>query len=126
MYRVDIINRGESDFTVKSKDYEFIVDTKGKGITPSDTFLAGLGTCIGIYVRKFCRASRLELRGFRIIVEAEYNEEPPICFKVINVSLDLKGLGLDEQGKNVVLHFIEKCPIHTTLKTNPQINFNLI
>ena len=35
MYHVDIVNSGDSSFKVQSKDYEFFVDTKGKGVTPN-------------------------------------------------------------------------------------------
>lgn len=51
MYHVDIENNADSSFTVKSRDYEFIIDTKGKGITPPDTLLASIGSCIGVYSR---------------------------------------------------------------------------
>lgn len=51
MYNVNITNNGDYLFNVKSKDYEFNVDVKGKGITPPDTLLASLGTCVGVYVR---------------------------------------------------------------------------
>ena len=53
MYKVTIESYGESGFVVKSADYEFIIDNKGKGITPPDTFLASLGSCIGVYIRKY-------------------------------------------------------------------------
>ena len=53
MYHVDIANAGDYSFSVKSKDYEFIVDVKGKGISPPDTLLASIGTCIGVYLRKY-------------------------------------------------------------------------
>ena len=48
MYHVEVTGTGASAFKVKSKDYEFIIDTKGKGITPADTLLASLGSCIGV------------------------------------------------------------------------------
>ena len=52
MYHVDMTNTGDYFFKVKSKDYEFSVDIKGKGITPPDALLASLGSCVGVYVRK--------------------------------------------------------------------------
>lgn len=90
MYRVEVKNSGDSTFNVQSKDYEFIIDTKGKGITPSDTLLASLGSCIGVYIRKYVEGAKLPLGEFSIIIEAEFGKEKPISFKIINVLIDLK------------------------------------
>lgn len=121
MYRVEIANQGGSLFKVKSKDYEFTIDTKGKGITPPDTLLASLGSCIGVYIRKFMEGMRLSLKEFTVTVEAELSKEPPICFKEINLAIDLKDSPLDEERKEALLRFIKNCPIHNTLKVNPVV-----
>jgi len=125
MYRVDITNDGDFSFKVKSDDYGFAMDRRGKGITPSATFLASLGACIGVYLRRYSEGTKLGLKEFSITVEAEFNREPPVHFKEINVAIDLKGLELDERRKDALLSFIKNCPIHNTLKANPIINLNL-
>lgn len=149
MYRVEISSNPDSTFRVKSPDYEFVIDTKGRGITPPDTLLAGLGSCIGVYLRKYCEGSALtpletappkggasdtcdvlSLKGltlddFKITVEAEFSKERPVGFKEINVSIDLKGAQLDERRKAGLLEFIKNCPIHNTLKMNPAISVKI-
>ncbi|MBU1090571.1 MAG: OsmC family protein [Candidatus Omnitrophica bacterium] len=57
MYHVDIVNTGEYAFKVKAKDYEFVMDPRGKGVTPPDALLASLGTCIGVYLRKYAEGA---------------------------------------------------------------------
>lgn len=126
MYRVEIASSTGSSFKAKSGDYEFLIGTKGKGITPPDTLLAALGSCIGVYIRKYCEGSKFRLDNFNIAVEAEFSKEAPIGFKQINVSLDLKGAQLDEPRKQALLAFIKNCPIHNTLKINPSIDVKLI
>lgn len=126
MYRVDIINSGDSSFKVKSKDYEFIVDTKGKGVTPPDALLASLGACMGVYIRKYAEGAELALGEFAISVEAEFCKEIPIYFKTINICIDLKGIKLDECRQKVMLEFIKNCPVHNTLKNNPLIEIKII
>ena len=125
MYRVDITNSGDSLFRVKSKDYEFVVDTKGDGITPPDALLASLGSCIGVYIRKYAEGAKLGLREFSLSVEADFSQEKPVCFRLINVKVDLKGAKLDERRINALLEFIKNCPVHNTLKLNPQIEVNM-
>jgi putative redox protein len=127
MYRVEVAsNNPDTSFKVKSGSHEFVIDTKGKGITPSDTLLASLAACIGVYIRKYCEGSKLTLDNFSITAEAEFSKEKPVGFKEINVSIDLKGAALDERRRNALLEFIKNCPIHTTLHMNPAVNAKII
>ena len=125
MYRVDITNAGDYSFKVKAKDYEFLVDTKGKGITPPDTLLAGLGTCVGVYLRKYAEGAKLALPEFNVSVEADMSKEPPVCFRKINVSVDLKGAKIDERRLQAILEFMKNCPVHNTLKNNPEVELKI-
>ena len=121
MYSVEVTNKGTSCFNVKSKDYEFVIDTNGKGITPPDTLLASLGSCVGVYIRKYAEGAKLALGKFSVKVEADFAPEKPICFKDIRVKIDLGGLKLDEKRLGALLTFIKNCPVHNTLKGDPSI-----
>ena len=125
-YHVDVVNSGSSSFEVRSKDGQFTVDTDGKGITPPDTLLAGLGTCFGVYVRKYCEGAKIPLNGFSISVDADFAKERPVCFRQIRIALDLDGLSLDERRKASLLGFVKNCPVHNTLKNDPEIVLNII
>ncbi len=126
MYKIEVTGHSASAFKVKSKDYEFIVDIKGAGITPPDTLLASLGSCIGVYLRKYCEGTKITLGDFKITVEADLGSEQPLCFRKINVSIDLYGLEFDERRKEALLRFLKNCPVHNTLEARPQVEFNLI
>lgn len=125
MYQVEITNSGEYSFRVKSKDYEFIVDTKGKGVSPPDALLASLGSCIGVYLRKYAEDAKLALPEFSISVEADFSKERPVCFRKIEVRIDLKGLQLDARRLTAMQEFIKNCPVHNTLKQNPEVEIKL-
>ncbi len=125
MYKVEITNKGEMIFNVKSGDSELIIDAKGKGFTPPDALLAGLGSCIGVYIRKFAEGADLAINGFCVTVEADLSKEAPICFRIINASIDLKGFQMDERRKNTLIHFIKNCPVHNTLKIGPDVNIDI-
>jgi uncharacterized OsmC-like protein len=125
MYHVDIANAGDYSFSVKSKDYEFIVDVKGKGISPPDTLLASIGTCIGVYLRKYTEGARLALPEFNISVDAEFSKEAPICFRKIDVNVDLKGTKFNEQRLKAMHEFVKNCPLHNTIKNNPELALNI-
>lgn len=125
MYHVDIVNTGDSKFKVKSADGEFTVDTKGAGMTPPDTLLASVGSCIGVYIRKYCEGSRLPITGFTIAVDADFTNQPPMRFRDIKVSIDLKGAAIDDRRKRAMLEFIKNCPVHNTLKNDPSFIINI-
>ena len=126
MYQVEVTHEKDYTFAVKSKDYQFKVDVKGGGITPPDTLLASLGSCIGVYVRKYADGAKLSIENFIINVTAEFSKEPPARFREIQVHLDLKGAQLDERRKKALLEFIKNCPVHHTLEANPRIDINIL
>lgn len=125
MYHVDITNTGDYSFKVKSKDYEFLVDTKRKGITPPDALLASLGTCVGVYVRKYVEGAKLALSEFNVSVDADFSKETPVCFRKINVNVDLKGTQLDDRRMKAMHEFVKNCPVHNTIKNNPEIEIKI-
>lgn len=126
MYKVEVVSSSDSPFKVKAENYEFTIDIKGRGASPPDTLLASLAGCLGVYIRKYCDGSGLNLGNFGITAEAEFGQDKPAGFRKINVSLDLKGAQLDERRKKALLEFIKNCPIHNTLKMNPAVDIKII
>lgn len=125
MYRVEVSSEGAYKFNVKSKDYEFLVDVNGKGVTPPDALLASLAACVGVYIRKYADGAKLDLGDFTVSAEADLGKAPPYYFRQINVAVDLKGKELDERRKKALLEFIKNCPVHNTLKNDPVVNIAL-
>ena len=126
MYRVEISSSARQSFHVKSKGHEFTIDSKGEeGITPPDVLLASLASCVGVYIRKYIEGAKLEISQFSVSAEADFSSEAPICFKKINVSVDLKGVKLDERRLKAMSEFIKKCPIHNTLKNDPEVDIKI-
>ncbi|MDO8489199.1 MAG: OsmC family protein [Candidatus Omnitrophota bacterium] len=125
MYKVEITHNSDFAFTVKTGQSEFIIDAQGKGLTPLDALLAGLGSCAGVYIRKYAQGSKLNLENFKINVSAELYSESPFSFRQIRVDIDLKNCQLDERRQKALLEFIKNCPAHNTLKGNPVIEFKI-
>ncbi len=126
MYSVDIINNGGPDFQILSEGHGFSLDTKGSGVSPSAAFLASLGACIGVYLRKYMDSARIESKGFKVKVEAEFKKDPRYHFQDINVSIDLKGLDLEDRRKQALLRFVKNCPVHNTLESSPHVDISII
>ncbi|MCX5693985.1 MAG: OsmC family protein [Candidatus Omnitrophica bacterium] len=126
MYNVEITHNQDLAFTAKSGQGEFVIDAQGQGITPLDALLAGLGSCIGVYIRKYAQGAKLDLKNFKINVSGDLGSQSPFSFKLINVQLDLRNAGLDDRRQRALLEFIKNCPAHNTLKGNPVIEFKLL
>ena len=126
MYKIEVTHNQDLAFSVKAGESEFIVDAKGKGLTPLDALLAGLGSCVGVYIRKYAEGSKLTIENFKVNVSAELSKDSPLSFRQINVDIDLKSCSIDERRQRALLEFIKNCPAHNTLKANPLIEFKLI
>lgn len=125
MYRVEVTNTKNSMFNVKSKGHEFTIDIAGNGVTPPDTLLASLASCIGVYIRKYAEGTNLALKPFKIKSEAEFSKEKPVCFREINVEIDFCENELDEKRKASILRFVQNCPVHNTLKAGPEMKVGI-
>ncbi|MFH1190488.1 MAG: OsmC family protein [Candidatus Omnitrophota bacterium] len=123
MYRVEVSSEGASyRFNVKAGGYGFAIDASGKGVTPPDALLASVGSCVGVYLRKYSDGAKLQIKDFRISVEGDLGKAPPYRFSRIDVSIDLMGAELDERRRAAMLAFIKNCPVHNTLKSSPDVN----
>lgn len=125
MYKVEVTNNAGYNFEVLSNNYKFNIDIKGDMITPPDTLLASLASCMGVYIRKYADGAKLDLNGFKVTAEAEFSKEPPACFRVIKVTFDFNGKILDERRQKALLEFIKNCPVGNTLSTNPVIEVKI-
>ena len=125
MYQVKIAHIKDVSFEVQSGSANFIIDAQPGGLTPPDALLAALGSCVGVYIHKYSQGSKLGLENFDISVEAEFAKESPIGFKEIKVAVDLKGAKLDERRKLALLEFVKNCPVHNTLRGDPEVKIKL-
>lgn len=125
VYKVEIKNSGGTRFRVRAEGYEFDIDSKGGGCPPPSALLAGLGSCIGVYLRKYAEGAKMELPEFTVTAEGELEGPAPFAFRKINIRVDFRGAAMDDRRKKSILAFIRNCPVHHTLKTPPEINIDL-
>jgi len=125
VYKVEVSHRKDLVFQAKAGGAQLLIDAKGSGFTPLDALLAGLGSCIGVYIRKYAAGAKLAVENFKLSVEAELSQEPPLRFRQINVYLDLGGAQLEERRLGPLLEFIKNCPVHNTLKGNPEVSIKV-
>jgi uncharacterized OsmC-like protein len=123
MYKVDISCKEDSVFNVTSGEAKVTIDMAEKeNLGPLPTLLAALGSCMGVFLRRYADNMKLPIKEFSISVEAELEKTPVMSFRKINVAIDLKSAPLDQAKKDGLMRFINNCPVHNTLHGNPEIN----
>jgi uncharacterized OsmC-like protein len=125
MYKAEIVHKQGLSFDVKAGKGAFTVDAEGNGVNPLEALLAALGTCVGVYVRKYSEGAKLGLDNFKVCVSAELSKDPALSFKQIDVDIDLSASPIDERRRGALLSFIKNCPVHNTLEVKPAIEFKL-
>jgi uncharacterized OsmC-like protein len=126
MYKVEVNNSGDYLFEVQARDNKFVIDPLGKGISPGETLLASLGSCMSFFCRRYIESANLGIKDFSVILEGEFTRDAPVSLKEIRVLLDFKGSRIEDKRKTALLEFIKNCPIGNTLQANPAITVNTI
>ncbi len=126
MYKVNIISKSGYTFTIGGDGFEFNIEAKEEGASPSDIFLASLGSCVGVYVRKYLNGAKVQSDKFSVEVESDLSKDRPISFREIKISIRLDGVEINEQRKKSLLRFIKNCPIHNTLNLAPAISCEIL
>jgi uncharacterized OsmC-like protein len=125
MYKAEVTAAGGYRFNAKTKDGQITIDAKSGAISPPDTLLASLGSCMGVYIRKYAEGSKLPLGDFTVTVEADLGREAPYRFAAISAVIDLKGAAIDDRRKAALIEFIKNCPVHNTLKASPEVTVRI-
>lgn len=126
-YKVETVNRGDSIIHVKSKSGEMIVDLDGKiALTPLEVFLSSLAACLSFYIKKFAKSANIQMDLFKIEIDSDLVLDNGYKFKNINVSIDTNGAVLDDAKKNSLIQFVKNCPVHNTLRSQPEIDIKII
>lgn len=125
MYHVDVSCKEDNVFDVTSGEAKMTIDFSEKNFGPLPTLLASLGSCVGVYLRRYADNMKLPIKEFSVSVEADLVKEQPMGFRKISVAIDLKGARLDETKMTGLMRFVQNCPVHNTLHGSPEINFEL-
>jgi len=118
---------GGQKFSALCRQHEIIIDQpkeKGgtdQGMNPLEVLLVALGSCTGVYAKTYCQSSGVETKDLEISVSSSLTKEAPFRFKDISVKINL-GQDIAER-KGALRNFINNCPVGSTLRNSPNIDF---
>ena len=113
--RVDATFLGQTIHTDQAKEN----GGDGSAPEPYATFLASLGTCVGIYVLEFCRARNLPTEGIGIVQRHDFH---PVTHKLENVRIEIQlPEGFPDKYRKAVQRAADLCAVKRTILNPPKL-----
>lgn len=92
-------------------------------LTPTELFIAALGTCAGVYVLNFAKRHDLPVEGLRIEVDYSYAERPR---RVGSVQIRVRmPQPVGEQEGVALQRVAEQCLVHNSLRQPPEVTISV-
>lgn len=121
--------RGGIAFEAKARQHSLTIDLaqeKGgedSGMNPPEIFMASLGSCIGVYVVRYCKNAKIDAEGLSIDLEWQLSDDKT---KISEIKARI-ALPKAEVGKRdkAILEVAHHCLIHNTILCQPQIHMTL-
>jgi uncharacterized OsmC-like protein len=114
---------------VEVRNHHLVVDQpaeeggQDRGMTPTEMFVASLGTCIGYFALRFCQRHKIQTDGLKISMEWDYAEQPHRVGAIrVHASFPMK---LEPALKARLQKVLEGCTVHQSLTHPPKITVNL-
>jgi putative redox protein len=96
---------------------------KDQGITPTEMFIASLGTCMGYYAARFCQRHKMQMTGLKVYLAWDYAERP---HRIGTITVRVNVPGEWDPGLKERLHkVIEGCTVHQSIIVPPKIHIEI-
>lgn len=121
-----VTHEGGAQFAAQVRSHRIVVDQsvrgggKDAGPEPLELLGAALGTCVALYVQRFCQARELSFEGMRVEVEQHAAANPNRIARFV-VRVLLPG-GIPERYAAPLERAARSCPAHNTLVRGAEVD----
>lgn len=112
-------------FKAKCGEHEVLTDQHqpeggtDKALTPAELFVASLGTCLGVYIVRFCQHHNLPTFGLKIFLDWTVAKDP---WRIGAIKADIHyPHKLSENERQGLMRFAKACFVHETIRQQPEI-----
>ncbi len=124
-----IAYKGGKKFIATSRGQQMIIDLpveKGgtdKGMTPPETFIAALASCMGVYILNYCKNVKINTNNMLLSVQWE-KALNPARISDVKVKIELPKM-LNKDRQDALIKVAEHCLVHNTIHTPPNVEVSL-
>src|SRR5581483_1901371 len=133
MSTITTLYKGDMNLEAVMGENRLVIDVpksiggKGRGPTPSDLFVASLGSCVAAFVADYCERVGLDTTGLSVDVsfEAEGDPDCPTCLTDLEVVVNLPNAEAGDR-EEAIRRVAEHCPVHETVEFSlKEIDFQI-
>jgi uncharacterized OsmC-like protein len=88
--------------------------------TPTELFVAGLGSCVAFFGGRYLERHHLSTNGFGVDCSFDYAEDRPARVAAITISVVLPET-FPAERREAFLAVVEHCTVHNSMTTTPEI-----
>jgi putative redox protein len=131
MAKITTYYKGDMLFESKLGNHRILIDVPAgmgggdRGPTPPEVFIASLGSCVGAFVAKYCNHAGVDPQNMSVDVTYDKVEHPTRLVN-LKVKVNLPNGKCKGGRKKALLRAAEHCPVHETISTLENIDFELV
>lgn len=120
---------GGTQFTGSARGHSIKIDLPAEhdgtdtGLMPGELLLASLGSCMGVFVTRYCKTAGIDCEGMTIDLESE-REDNPRRIARIRASIKIPA-GVPEERRAALHRTAEACLIHETIRMSPHLTIDI-
>ncbi|MBI5788093.1 MAG: OsmC family protein [Candidatus Schekmanbacteria bacterium] len=125
-----IAYKGSKKFLATCRGHQMIIDLpedqegSDAGMTPPETFVASLGSCMGVYILNYCRNVKINPTDMLISVDWEKGANPA---RISHIKVNVKIPRMtQEDRKEALIKVAEHCLVHNTIHNPPKVEIELL
>lgn len=124
-----IAYKGGKKFIATCRGQQIIIDLpveqegNDEGMTPPETFIASLASCMGVYVLNYCRNVKINPNNMLLSVSWDKASNPA---RINNIKVEIRlPKMLDQERREALIKVAEHCLVHNTIHTPPKLEVSL-
>ena len=129
MAMMKVKHEGGMSSSINVRNHKVMVDVpvamggQDKGPTPVDLLAGSLGSCVALYVARWCRDAGVPYEGLEVDVDYVHDRETH-CVPVLSVRVRMPEQ-FPKEREEALLRVAQSCTIHNTLCTIPEITIEV-
>lgn len=131
MKSIEVRHVEHDRFDVRIRGHDLVVDQPVEeggtdaGPAPTELFVAGLASCVAFYAGRFLQRHNVAPDGFGVRCAFRMSDGHPARVAEVELAVDLPPR-FPVSRREALLRVVERCTVHNTLRTPPEVRISLV